>query len=250
MTELSLYQIVHLLDGHPRMVEAHAAVLGEMSRTLFGRPYVPPVRDLAKRIAAVAAAARYPSRVSGFVRLELTAEGHERLAPAGVSLYRGYALRSLTPRAKTCCYDTPFSEAPSSVREAAAQLAAITVRRAGADVVLHCTSCGVCLTADDGPLFAIRGHEVFTAPACAEHCPESPAFPSVERDLVLRAVRAAGLALHEKAFTRDELKHFDELFYADHRGITSLSTCDGQPFMSLVAERIAAAMEGLFTARS
>ena len=38
----------------------------------------------------------------------------------------------------------------------------------------------------------------------------------------------------------------EELFYADHRGITALSRCDGQPLMILVAERVAEALEGLF----
>lgn len=250
MSALYLYQTVHVLDGRPRLVEAHAALLDEASRTLFGRPYAADPARLARRIAAVAAAERYPAGVSGFVRLELTADGDERLHPAGVSLYRGYALRSLTPRAASCCYDTPFSEAPTSVREAAARLAAYEVRRSGADIAVHCTAGGVCLTADDGPLFAVRGHAVLTAPAAVVRDAASPAFPSVERELALRAVRAAGLTAHEECFTAAELKHFDELFYADHRGLTSLSSCDGHPFMSLVAERIAAAAEGFFTARS
>ena len=42
------------------------------------------------------------------------------------------------------------------------------------------------------------------------------------------------------------LPRLDELFYADHRGITSLGHCDSLPLMSLLAERLAAAIEALF----
>ena len=92
------------------------------------------------------------------------------------------------------------------------------------------------LTADGAPLFAVRGHTVYTAPAPA----------SVEGCLAREAVRAAGLTLREEPLRRRELPRAEELFYADHRGITALSRCDGQPLMTLVAERVAEALEGLF----
>ena len=139
--------------------------------------------------------------MSGFVRIELDPDGTERLLPAGVSLYDGYAFRSLQPEAVTVGYDLTLSEAPTSAREAAAQLARRLAERRGAEV---------------------------------------------ERRLAMLAVRAAGLELSEEAFGRADLPSLDELFFADHRGVTSLSRCDGLPLMTFVAERIAEAMEGLF----
>ena len=180
MTGLYLYQTVHLARGHARNVEAHIAVLDAASRELFGRRYAPGAARLAARIEALAAAERYPTGVSGFVRIELGADGEERLVPAGVSLYDGYAFRSLTPEA------------------------------------------------DDAPLFAVTGHTVLAAPGAE----------SVERALAVQAVRAAGLELREEPFGRGDLPQIDELFFADHRGITALARCDGQPLMTLVAERI------------
>jgi len=85
-------------------------------------------------------------------------------------------------------------------------------------------------------MLAIAGRTVLTVPGPA----------SVERRLAMLAVRAAGLELREEAFGRADLPSLDELFFADHRGVTSLSRCDGQPLMTFVAERIAEAMEGLF----
>lgn len=234
MTELYLYQTVHLGRGRARNAEAHAARLDAASRELFGRGYAPA--RLAARIEALAAAERYPTGVSGFVRIELGADGEERLTPAGVSLYDGYALRSLQPEAVTLRYDLPLTEAPTSAREAAAQLARRMAERAGADVAVRCDREGILREADDAPLFAVAGHTVLAAPGTQ----------SVERELAVRAVRAAGLELREESFGCGELPRIDELFFADHRGITALARCDGQPLMSLIAERIALVMEGLF----
>ena len=234
MTELYLYQTVHLARGRARNAEAHAARLDAASRELFGRGYAPA--RLAARIEALAAAERYPTGVSGFVRIELGADGEERLTPAGVSLYDGYALRSLQPEAVTLRYDLPLTEAPTSAREAAAQLARRMAERAGADVAVRCDRKGILREADDAPLFAVAGHTVLAAPGTQ----------SVERELAVRAVRAAGLELREEPFGCGELPRIDELFFADHRGITALARCDGQPLMSLIAERIALVMEGLF----
>lgn len=234
MTELYLYQTVHLARGRARNAEAHAARLDAASRELFGRGYAPA--RLAARIEALAAAERYPTGVSGFVRIELGADGEERLTPAGVSLYDGYALRSLQPEAVTLRYDLPLTEAPTSAREAAAQLARRMAERAGVDVAVRCDREGILREADDAPLFAVAGHTVLAAPGTQ----------SVERELAVRAVRAAGLELREEPFGCGELPRIDELFFADHRGITALARCDGQPLMSLIAERIALVMEGLF----
>lgn len=234
MTELYLYQTVHLARGRARNAEAHAARLDAASRELFGRGYAPA--RLAARIEALAAAERYPTGVSGFVRIELGADGEERLTPAGVSLYDGYALRSLQPEAVTLRYDLPLTEAPTSAREAAAQLARRMAERAGADVAVRCDREGILREADDAPLFAVAGHTVLAAPGTQ----------SVERELAVRAVRAARLELREEPFGCGELPRIDELFFADHRGITALARCDGQPLMSLIAERIAFVMEGLF----
>ena len=234
MTELYLYQTVHLARGRARNAEAHAARLDAASRELFGRGYAPA--RLAARIEALAAAERYPTGVSGFVRIELGADGEEHLTPAGVSLYDGYALRSLQPEAVTLRYYLPLTEAPTSAREAAAQLARRMAERAGADVAVRCDREGILREADDAPLFAVARHTVLAAPGTQ----------SVERELAVRAVRAAGLELREEPFGCGELPRIDELFFADHRGITALARCDGQPLMSLIAERIALVMEGLF----
>lgn len=236
MKELYLYQTLHLRNRRPRLLAEHAALLAAEARTCFGIRLRADLPEFARHIAALAAAERFPCDLSAFVRWEVTADGMERLLSGGVSIYEGYALRSLMPNAVTVAYDMPFGEAPTSVREAAALLAQRQAELAGASVAVRCDRTGMLLSADDAPLFAVRKGVVYT----------SPAPQSVERDLIVRACDAARIRLAEHPVLRTELALYDELFYADHRGVTALAHCDRQPFMSLVAERVAVAMEALF----
>ena len=154
----------------------------------------------------------------------------------GISLYRGYAHRSITPDAVTLRYALPFGEGPTSAREAAAALARQQAQAAGAQVAVRCDEADRALTADDAPLFALRGHTLVMAPA-----PQS-----VERQTALDAARRAGFEVVEEPLPRRMLPMFDELFYVDWRGVTSLAHCDGEPFMTLLSERIAEAMEARY----
>lgn len=236
MTRLRLYQTVHVASGRPRLVGAHAALLAEAARMLFGYDYAPDTRQLESRIAAVARAERYPQRVSGFVRIELAADGGERLLPAGLSFYDGYALRSLTPDARVVRCEIPFPDLPTSAREALHELADRQAQADGGNIALLADHQGICRTADNAPLFAVRGNEVFT----------DPALRSVERDAATHAVRALGLSLHEEPVRCDDLGRLDELFFVDHRGVTALAHCGDTAYMSLTAEHVAEEMERMF----
>lgn len=230
-----LYQTVHTLSGTPFRLEAHTFLLDQASRTLFRRPYRPSLQQLTERIAELLVCEKVPADLSAFVRLELAPDGETFLRYGGLSLYRGYELRSLLPEAVVFAYDLPFGDYPTSASEALGALARMQANLCNARCAVRCNTDGMVLTADEAPLFAIRGVAVFT----------SPAPQSVERTIAAECIAAAGLMLYEQPVMRQQLPHFDELFYFDHRGITSLSRCDGQPYMSIMAERTARAARQL-----
>ncbi|HIY46587.1 MAG TPA: aminotransferase class IV [Candidatus Alistipes faecigallinarum] len=236
MNESVLYQIVHLARGRARNVEEHAALLDAASRALFRRPYRPDLRALATRIERHAAAEHYPTGVSGFIRIELNAEGEESLRPEGISLYDGYALRSLHPDAATLRYEPLCPDLPTSAREATERLAAQIVRSREADVAVRCDGEGRLLSADNAPLFALRDETAYL----------SPTPPGVEAELLCETIRALGMPLRREALRRSDLPRIEELFYVDHRGITALAHCDGMPLMTLRAEQLAEALEQRF----
>ena len=233
MTDLYLYQTVHLTGGRALHVAEHAALLDTASREWFGRPYTPAPGALKRRIELRARQEFYPTEVSGFIRLELRPDGEERLLPAGISLYDGYGYRSIQPAAVVLRYDLPLTEAPTSVHETATLLARRAAERAGAEAAIRCDAQDRFREAEGAPVFAIVGRTVLEAPG-----PES-----VERSITRQAVVRAGLELRKEPFGLADLQRIEELFFTDHRGITSLSHCNGQPLMTFLAERIARELE-------
>lgn len=238
MTPVELYQTLHIHRGRVRLTAEHVVLLDDASRKLFQRPYTPDLHQLERRLTHCAAAANYPCGVSGFVRLTLTPDGEERLTPAGVSLYSGYALRSLHPDAVTLRYDLPLGCAPTPAREASASLARLTATCVKASAAVQHTSDGLLLAADDAPLYGIIDKTVFASP-----------FPAAERTLTRAAIAAAGYSLSDESLRYEHLPFLLELFWIDHRGVTALAHCDGYPLISLAAERVATQLETLFQNR-
>ena len=162
MQEVYLYQTVHILGGRSLHLPAHLAVLDRWSRELFGRPAGLRQQPLARQIEALAAqTAPADCDLSQFVRIVVPASGDPafRLESAGISLYRGYDLRSLMPDAVTLQYDMPFPEAPTSAREAAAGLARQQARLHGASVAVRCDGDGIVRTADAVGEVMLKGVE-------------------------------------------------------------------------------------------
>lgn len=229
MTGVYLYQTVHILDGNCRFLPEHLSLLDSWSRRIFSFRFSYDTASIASAIEHEAARQAPPCcDRSLFVRISLCESGETSCQYAGVSLYRGYALRSLRPNAVCFTYDPPLFEAPTSVYEAAEKLARQQARLAGAHTALRCNREGIALTADSAPLFAVKGSTVYT----------SPALQSVERSLAFEIIGRAGLELIEQPVSREQLPFFDELFFFDHRGITALGHCNGQPYMDIVANRI------------
>lgn len=224
-----IYQTVHVRRCRPLLLPQHTALLDEHARALFGCGFRPDPKHLEEQIAALLEANRRPAELSSFVRIEATAGGELRLVPAGLPLYDGYALRTLRPEAAPLSYEIPFGERPTSLRLEALRWAGELVRAAGARTVIRCDRRDLVRTADEAPLFAVLGERIYTPPAPA----------SVERSQALRAIDAARLAVAEQEIGREQLAQFDELFYFDHRGITSVASCGGTLYTDIVAQRIA-----------
>lgn len=231
-----LYQWVHILAGQPLHLEAHLQLLAAGYRRLLGRDFRYDPAEVVQRIGVLLHANRYPVTGSTFIRLRLYLSGQLAIMPGGISLYTGYALRSLRPVATVLQSEVPFSELTTAAREVTAQVNRQLAAAAGAQIAIRCDADGRLRDADDAPLFAVRGLELFTPPAPA----------SVEAQVAREAIEAAGLTLREELLTPGSLCACDELFYFDHRGITSVSCCDGNPYMDLVAGRIARALAAPF----
>lgn len=226
-----LYQRMRTIDGRALHLDAHLVVLSEGARALFGRIWRPQKAQIAAEIAELLRLNGYPAG-GAVVTLRLHADGTRLLMADGVSLYREYALRSLRPTAVVVPCSCYRAEWPTSARYETVRWARTEARRRGAHVALWCDADGVLQRADDAPLFAVRDDVIHAACDAAE----------VERQLVLKAARKAGLQVVDRPVEAALLDRYDELFAFDCEGVSAVASCGDRLYLSLVAERVAGAL--------
>ena len=233
MTELYVYQIIHLRAGEPRFLGRHVELLHDAARALFGEAVVIPEEKIRGEILRVVEQEKYALSATAFVRLIYTEAGRVAVLPEGRSLYEGYALRSVHPRAITMEYEMPMRDVETSAGEMVLREARCVARVAGAETVLRCDRDGMCRGIEGHPVIAIYHGEVIAPTARGD----------VAYELALRAAEYLSLRINRMSFSRHDLSHFEEVMWADHRGITALGHIDGYPLMALTAEKLCAAME-------
>lgn len=233
MTELQVYQTVHLAAGEPRFLKEHLALLHEAACELFNRPILIESRKIERGIRQIVLDEKYHKAATAFVRIACCESGRVVLSAEGCSLYEGYALRSVHPDAVTLEYELPMHDLPTSAAEAVLQEARCAARIRGAELALRCDRNGRCMSIEGHPVVGIYGNRLIAPRVRRE----------VEHDLLLRAAAHLGLDVAEISFTRRDLNRFEEILWADHRGITALGHIDGLPLMALTAEKLGAAME-------
>ncbi|MDR2894192.1 MAG: aminotransferase class IV [Alistipes sp.] len=242
-----VYQRVHTLGGKALHLGTHLEIAARAFEHIYGVRPAFDERSVARRITGFLHTLRTPSRTSCTVMIYLDGSGRSEIFspshPAELEIVyerqlldAGYALSPLRPKAVSYEYSIPFGAYPTGFQLSSRTLfdtlafrhhgATRSVRRRGDSLV----SCG------DATIFALRGKTLLT-PSTGEG-----AMETVERGLVMEAAPRARLTVVEEPIRHSELKSFDELFFADAAGITSLSECDGAKFMSLVAPRLAAAL--------
>lgn len=226
-----LYQRMRTIDGRALHLDAHLAVLDEGVHTLFGRTLRLSKERVAAEVAELLHLNGYPSG-GATVTLRIYADGTRLLAADGVSLYRGYALRSLRPAAAVVPCSCYRAEWPTSVRYETVRWARTEAQRCGARVALWCDADGLLRRADDAPLFAVRDDVIHASSDSVE----------VEYQLVLDAARAAGIRVTGRPVEAAQLDRYDELFSFDCEGVCAIASCGGRLYLSLTAERIACAL--------
>ncbi len=229
-----LYQRLRAIDCRPLHTKAYITLLLKAARRLYGRTADLSAGRIADGIGALLRANGYPAG-GATVTLRLYADGTQVLTADGVSLYREYALRSLRPAAAVVPCDGYCPEWPTSARRETARWAQQEAERLGARCAILCDRDGVVRRVDDAPLFAVHDNVIYA----------SPDVPDVERMLVVEAALRAGIPLVEQPVGGERLASFDELFAFDCEGVRSIASCGGAPYLSLMAERIAAALAAL-----
>ncbi len=237
-TDHFVYQRLHTLGGKAFHLEEHLRIAVRALERIYGAAPEFDRNAVASLIAGTLRANRVPAHTGATVLMRFSPhDDTPEVDFERVLLDAGYAHSPLRPKSVTYEYSIPFPAFPTNFQIEARALfdtlalaahgATRSVRREGERLL----SCG------DAPLFAVRDRVVFTPPLT------EGAMDSVERELVSAAAESVRLKVREEPILHSELKSFDELFFADAAGITSLAECDGAKFMSLAAPRLATALK-------
>lgn len=231
-----LFQNIHTLGGRARHTARHMALLRHAARVLFGLDFRLTPAEAERRIARLAEACRMPSRVSVCAVMRLYPSGSVEIACDEPSIYAGYVLRSLRPDAVCVRMSPPLPSLPTSSAEHTRLMADALARTRGAHTAIMTDAAGNVVSESSNPIFVVGGYTVTATPV-------AEAEESVERLLVREAACQANLTFTERHITVDSLAAADEIFTADHRGITSVARIGRKPYMSIIAERIASQIE-------
>lgn len=236
-------QDMRVRNHRPLHIAAHLSLLCRSFERVFGQRVVLSPAMAAAWCADLLARNRYASVGSCRVTaLLVPAEQGADLVLVGgeILLDDSYSVRPIRPSASIDCYTLGFGELPTSTAFEAAEAALLRARNRGqaqgSHVVLRADDEDVILSAGTAPLFAVAGRTIVTTPL-VYGAPES-----IERQLTIDAIVRSGIDLREDAVAADALDRYDELFFADYRGLTSIEQVGTTNYMSLVVDRIGRAM--------
>lgn len=236
-------QDMRVRDHRPLHIAAHIALLSRAFERVFGQRVVLSPAMVAAWCTDMLSRNRYPSKGSCRVTaLLIPAERGADLVLVGgeILLDEGYSVRPVRPSASVDCYELGFGELPTSAAFEAAEAALLRARNRnlaqGSHVVLRTDDEGVILSAGTAPLFAVEGRTIVTTPL-AYGAPDT-----IERQLAIDAIARSEITLREDVVAADALDRYDELFFADYRGLTSIEQIGSTNYMSLLVDRIVRAM--------
>ncbi|MFI3318140.1 MAG: aminotransferase class IV [Rikenellaceae bacterium] len=228
MSDLYIYKIINVLDAHPLHLKAHCDDLANYSAAIFGEYRELDFRRIESAIISKIEQYMPDVTLSIYAELRIYSDGREEIELSS-SIYRGYVLRAMPLVAALVKYDLLMGEYPTLAQCAQAHLANIKVRREGAEVAIRESSEGLICSANGSPLFGVKGYTLY-----APH-----SVDSLERSLTISAAQSAGMDVVELDIRSEHLMFFDELFYADHYGLTPIASLGERLYMSIMAEKIA-----------
>lgn len=228
---LYVYQQVRTVGRHGLNTGRHFEILDRASREVLGFGVRSDAGSLDTQISKLLEDNGYPSDGLSFVTLRQYQSGQLLVAANPIFPYRERKLRIVYPQAGIADYELPFTEQPTSMSESATAIALRELQRKDSRIktVIRRNTAGEILSADGAPLFIIEGRQVVSPLRTTD---------SVEFETAAAAAMRAGLTFATDVVDTERLLNADELFFADYRGLTAVSTCEGHLYIHLLTERL------------
>lgn len=226
-----IYQTIHTVGYTPLYLDEHCTLMEQAFIELFFRPIYLDREAIALQIDQLLREGGLTSELSIFVELRLFMDGEHELSVDHISIYEGYTLRCFTPRIVQVEFSSPFGLLPTSARRGALALAGEMAINLGGDLAIEYR---------DQELISVGGAAIFMVVGRRVITPLE--FESVEREVVCRAVERCALELELRSISLGELLSCDELFIADHYGVSAVAQFEHRSYANDIAIKVADSM--------
>lgn len=210
LSELYLYQNLRIHSHKALHLERHLEIITSNYKSLFGSDSQVLDEDISLMIQQLLDANNCKT-ADYCVVLRVWRDAY-MLSIKSVMLYSEYTLWHTRESARLITCENPITSVCSSV---SLSLTEYAMGEQGS-VMLCANLDGVITGVGDLPVFCVSDSKVYTTPL------SHGASLSVEREMVIRAIREAGYELIHRPVLSDRLVDFDEVFYANTQGLVSI----------------------------
>lgn len=232
-----IFQDIHTLGHKPRYIAQHLRIIDYAADKLFRLHCRVTIKELEQQISDLLAANHVTRNTSVCVRLELYPSGDYSLRLKGVSIYKGYVMRSLRCEATFICSYAPLGNYPTSAMVATRELMQQIAQARELHYLIMTSPDGQIVIDGSEPLMIIKNRTLY-APKLAT--------PSVEQQILERAALRLELKTEHTVLSVEQVKDADEVFTLNWQGITSMAHINQRPYMAILTEQLAQEMENQY----
>lgn len=228
-----IYQNLHTLAHKAYFCEEHLQYLNASTNALWNFKLTTPANRIKQEIESLLVANHITRNSTIKVELSMDIDGNDILRCGDGTIYAGYVMRSLRPKAVCVHAEMPLSPHPTSAAIATRLFADSIARRKGCHIAIIVERDGGIAIEPCSPLFIIKEYSILAAEG----------LHSVEFNLATQAARAAGLDIQYRRLMVEDLADADEVIIIDWQGVTAISEIAGRPYMDIIAHKIAKLLE-------
>ena len=232
MTGTYVYCDLNVCNRQPLDFYTHLRNAEQTYTLMYGKTIQLTESLLAQHIDELLHFNRYPSSGSIHVELYILPNGSTLIICGDILIDEGYALRGIRPRALLTQYELPFEGHATSFSKSAQTMNDKFAKNEGYHCVLRANHDGVLCGIADATIFAVQKGAIFYS-----HTIDT-GLENIAINRVSHAASKTGLIVKCQPININQLNYFDEFFWFDYRGITSISECNDNLYMCVIAERI------------
>lgn len=236
-----IYQQMHFFDGKLRGAKAHIEIINRSAEALFGQRLQLSAQELESITLSLIKENNLLGKGSIKVTLRLDNTAEYSLVCSSPTIYNGYAMRSIRPKACYIELTSPTPLHPTSAMEHTMMLAEAMAHQKDIQRAILTDSEGIIIPDAIHPLIAIGGRTILTYRSTQE---------TQIGAMVLEIAQKNGYTIRLRDMRKADLAKAEELMIADWGGITAIASLAGRAYNYIAAEHIAKTMEQEYNKKS